>query len=288
MVTAFEIREIVEDDLPKVVALLCEGFPGRKPEYWRTGLRKIGTRERPEETEKYGFVLAADNELRGVVLTIPSIHLDGSGPRVFINISSWYVQPPFRGSPARELYRRACRREDVTYTNLSPALHTIKTIRSFGFEEWTAGQMIAVGLKWDRSSLQKNRIVSWSGIGSVEICPSDKKLLADHESLGCLTLCIDTPNGASPFIFVRRRVKGFIPCAQLIYCRDSSDLVGHGLAISSWLMMRGFPLMLVDTSASIEGLLGLYMGSRGSKYFKGHRPIKAIDHTYSEMVFFGF
>lgn len=287
MVAAFEIREILESDLPEVVALLCEGFSGRTPEYWRTGLRRISDRPCPEKTEKYGFVLVAEDELRGVVLTIPSIHKDGSEPRVFINISSWYVQPPFRGPPARELYRYACGRTGVTYTNLSPAPHTLKTIKSFGFEEWTMGQMIAVGLKWDKSSLQKNRIVS-SKIGGVDICPFEKKLLADHENLGCLVLCIDTPNGASPFIFVRRRVKGVIPCAQLIYCRDMTDLVRHGLTISGWLMMHGFPLILADASAPIDGLFGHYVGGKGSKYFKGPQPINAIDHTYSEMVFFGF
>lgn len=288
MAAAFEIREIVDDDLPQVVRLLCEGFTERTPEYWQTGLGKIANRERPADTEKYGYVLVADDALRGVILTISSVHEDGSEKQTVINVGSWYVQPPFRGPPARELYGHACGRDGITYTNLSPALHTINTIRSFGFEEWTAGQMIAVGLKWDQSSLQKNRIVSSSRLADAEICPSEKKLLADHESLGCLAFCMDTPDGASPFIFVRRRVKGFIPCAQLIYCRDLTDLVRHGLTISSWLMMRGFPLLLVDASASIEGLLGHYVAGRASKYFKGPRPIKAIDHTYSEMVFLGF
>ena len=47
MTAAFEIREIGDDDLAEVVALLCEGFPRRTPEYWRTGLQKLANRERP-------------------------------------------------------------------------------------------------------------------------------------------------------------------------------------------------------------------------------------------------
>ncbi len=81
---------------------------------------------------------------------------------------------------------------------------------------------------------------------------------------------------------------GFIPCAQLIYCRELTDLIQHGLAISTWLTMRGFPLMLIDASAPIEGLVGCYVDGKSSKYFKGPRPVKAIDHTYSEMVLLGF
>jgi len=90
-----------------VVALLCEGFPRRAREYWRTGLQKLGDRERPPDTTKYGYVLVAEIALRGVVLTIASVHTEGSERRVFINISSWYVQPPFRGSPAKKPYRHA-------------------------------------------------------------------------------------------------------------------------------------------------------------------------------------
>src|SRR6266478_4022962 len=169
MTAAFEIREIGDNDLAGVVSLLCEGFPRRTPEYWRAGLQKLANREHPTDTEKYGYVLTAENELRGVVLTIPSIHEDGSERHIFINISSWYVQPSFRGSPAQELYRFASCREGITYTNLSAAAHTVKTIKSFGFQEWTAGQMVAAGLKRHRSPLEKIRILSSKKLESVGI-----------------------------------------------------------------------------------------------------------------------
>ena len=286
MTAAFEIREIGDDDLAEVVALLCEGFPRSTFAYWRAGLQRLAKRERPPSTEKYGYVLTTENRLRGVVLTIPSVHEEGLERRVYVNISSWYVQPTLRGSPAKELYRHASRREGITYTNLSAAIHTIKTIKSFGFQEWTAGQMVAVGVKRPRSPLGKIRFLSPNKLGSSDRSV-EANLLADHESFGCLTFFLETPNCLSPFIFVRRRVRGVIPCAQLIYCRDLTDLIQHGLAISSWLTMRGFPLMLIDASAPIEGLVGYYVDGKSSKYFKGPRPVKALDHTYSEMALFG-
>ena len=93
MTAAFEIREIGDDDLAEAVALLCEAFPRRTPECWRTGLLKLTNRERPPDAEKYGYVLTAGNDLRGVVLTIPSVHeginglydaRDRSGPRLLV------------------------------------------------------------------------------------------------------------------------------------------------------------------------------------------------------------
>jgi hypothetical protein len=287
MTAAFEIREIDEDDLTEVVALLCDGFPRSTPTYWQAGLKRLARRERPPLTEKYGYVIAAENRLRGVVLTIPSVHQEGLTRRVYTNISSWYMQPAFRGPPAKELYRYATRHEGVTYTNLSAATHTIKTIKSFGFQEWTAGQMVAVGVRRYRSPLGKVRFLSPDKLGNSD-CSAEANLLADHENFGCLTFCLETANRLCPFIFVRRHVRRFIPCAQLIYCRDLTDLVQHGLAISSWLTMRGFPLMLIDASGPIEGLIGYYIDRKNSKYFKGPRPVKAHDHTYSEMALFGF
>src|SRR3954471_6983727 len=103
----YEIREIEDADLPAAVDVLCEGFPTRTADYWRTGLRRLAERERPPQTEKYGLALTDGAAVQGVVLTIPSIHPGPDGPRVFVNVSSWCARPEFRGPPAKELFRRA-------------------------------------------------------------------------------------------------------------------------------------------------------------------------------------
>ena len=135
----------------------------------------------------------AENALRGVVLTIASVHTEGSERRVFINISSWYVQPPFRGSPAKEPYRHACCREGITYTNLSAAEYTVKTIISLGFEEWTAGQTVILDSKWRQPSREIIRILPLDKLVGVEIGSTEAELLADHENLGCLTSVLRRP-----------------------------------------------------------------------------------------------
>src|SRR5689334_5819769 len=128
MTAPFELRDIRGDDLPDLVRLLCEGFPRTRPSYWSTGLDRLSKRVCPAGTEKYGYVLTSENQLRGAVLMISSFHDEEANRRVFVNISSWYVQPAFRGRPSKELLRHACRRDDVTYTNLSAAPHTIRTL----------------------------------------------------------------------------------------------------------------------------------------------------------------
>jgi len=283
----FEIREMDDCDVPEVVPLLLEGFPRRTADYWREGLKRLAERERPPHTEKYGYVLAAGNSLRGVVLTIPSIHNSVSGPQVFINISSWYVRPSHRGQPAKELYYHASRRDGITYTNLSAATNTIKTITSFGFREWTAGQMIAVGLKRRRSIGKRLQFLTPDQAKSAGISEAEARVLVDHAAFGCLAFCLETADRLSPFIFMPRQVKHTLSCAQLIYCQSLDDLVAHGRAILFWLAAHGLPLMILDASGPIKGLIGRFIPGKAIKYVKGPTPTKVIDHTYSEMVVLG-
>jgi hypothetical protein len=283
----FEIREIDDADLPEVMTLLCEGFPNRTADYWQTGLQRMADLERLPAIEKYGYVLASGDGLHGVILTLPSRHEGVDGPKVIVNVSSWYVRPSFRGAPARELYRYASRREDVSYTNLSPAPHTIKTVTASGFREWTAGQMVAVSFRRSSSS-RSDRVLTTAAAEEAGLSSTEAAVLGDHERLGCLTLCLETRNGLSPLAFVRRRFKGLLPCAQLIYCSDLVELVDNGRRVWAWLARQGFPLMLLDASAPVTGLTGRYIPGRGRKYIKGPLPSKAVDHAYSEMVLLGF
>ena len=284
----YEIREIEDADLPAAIEVLCEGFPSRTPGYWRAGLSRLGSRERPAATEKYGLALTDGDALQGVVLTIPSVHAAPDGPRVFVNVSSWCARPEFRGPPAKELFRRASSRDDISYTDLSAEAHTIKTIAGFGFREWTAGQMLAVGLRSGGATPRSSRVLAAADAERAGMSADDATMLTDHERLGCLALCLETEDRLVPMVFVRRRIKGLIPAAQLIYCEDLSDLVDHGRLLSTWLTRRGFPLMLVDASAPVPGLVGRYVAGRSSKYVRGPRPAPAVDHTYSEMVLLGF
>ena len=147
--------------------------------------------------------------------------------------------------------------------------------------------MLVVGLASRRPRLAKARILSPSECRGSELS-SKRALLREHESLGCLAFHLESSTGLCSFIFVRRYVKGFIPCAQLIYCDSLNGLTEHCAAISRWLLLRGFPFMLIDTSAPIQGLVGSYVHGKSRKFFKGARPAHLVDHTFSEMVMFGF
>ena len=152
------IRQIGERDLPQVASLLTESFPRRSRSYWETGLAKLGARPSLPGRPRYGYVID-DDGIRGVVLTISSRHGKEAKEMTLTNISSWCVAPSHRGPAAASLYAHATGDSGVTYSNLSAAPHTLKTITRLGFQEWTAGQVVGIG---------RGTSPDFSGIVSVE------------------------------------------------------------------------------------------------------------------------
>ena len=280
---AFTIRELEERDLPELSKILAEGFPHHSRAFWENCLRTSKNREPAPGTQQYGYGIEADG-LKGAVLTLGSLH--GPARQTVVNISSWTVRPSHRGLPAKELYRYATRFDHFTYSNLSAAPHTLKTITQFGFQERTAGQIIAVGVR--KVTRRPTRIVTMQDAERAGLSPQKAEMLRYHENQGCIAFCLELPDRLAPFIFLPRRGKLGIPIAQLIYCEQIDDFQDNSRSIFLWLLTRGYPALLVDGSGPIPGLKGKYFPGRAAKYYKGQPPLYAVDHTYSEMIYFGF
>lgn len=277
-------RQIQDADLPQVITLLTESFPRRTRAYWQTGLATLGALPQIPGRPRYGYVID-DNGIRGVLLTYTSLHGSGTPRQVITNISSWCVAPSHRGPLAKGLYNFASRDEGITYTNLSAATHTLKTIVAFGFEPWTTGQAVGIG---------RGKTPGFGGIVTVAdadpdaMSASDLKMLRDHQDLGCIALCVRINGRLVPMIFVRRRIRRFIPCAQLIYCEHVRDFLDHSQAINRHLMRAGYPFLIFDCNGPVPEIKGRYYAGKAAKYTKGPRPVCGVDHTYSEMVYLGF
>jgi hypothetical protein len=281
----FAIRELEDRDLPALARILAEGFRRHSLGFWEDRLRLIADRDRAPGTQKYGYGIEA-NGLQGAALTLGSLHGSPESPQTVVNISSWTVRPSHRGPPAKELYRHASSFSGFTYSNLSAAAHTLKTITNFGFRESTAGQVLAVGVRKIPGSLR--RIVPLHGAASAGLTPDKVALMRYHEGRGCLSFCLELEDRLAPFIFLRRRIKPGIPVAQLIYCERMSDLQENSRSIYFAVLARGYIALLVDASGPIPGLKGRYFPGKAAKYYKGPALPYAVDHTYSEMVYIGF
>src|SRR5258708_29792527 len=107
-------REIAESDLDDVVGLLTKGFRRRPPAYWWRGLDIMRKHRRPPELPKYGYLLEHSGRLVGVILLISTAIRSSGSIATRCNVSSWYVDPEFRGYAAL-LSSRATRNRNLTY-----------------------------------------------------------------------------------------------------------------------------------------------------------------------------
>ena len=277
-------RQIGDSDVDGVVALLANGFQLRDRKYWQCALAALKDHPTPSGFPKYGYMLECDGAPVGVILLIFSSIPSNGSTMIRCNVSSWYVEPAFR-SQASMLIAHAIKHKNVTYVNVSPAMHTRPIIEAQGFSRYSSGQFVTAPLLG-----QAHRGADVVEVGAEPDATDDsaeRELLLQHKRRGCLGLwCVDGGR-AYPFVFMPRRVKGIIPCVQLIYCRDIADFVRLARPLGRELMYRGKPLVIIDSNGPIPGLFGRYVDGKSPKYFKGPNCPTLGDLAFTESVMFG-
>jgi hypothetical protein len=279
-------REIGMADIDAVVSLLTRAFPVRDRLFWIAAFDQLTRHESPPGLPKYGYLLESDGIAVGALLLIFSRVPDGDTLTTRCNLSSWYVEQAFRAY-APMLVSRAIRNKDVSYLNASPAPHTRPIIEAQGFSRYASGTYVCVPMIKGLVAGRKVRVVDASSQLTVECTLRDQQILAAHARYGCISLWCIADERAHPFVFRRRRLRGLIPVAQLIYCSEVTDFVRFAGPIGRWLASRGLTLVTLDANARIQGLTGWYVDGRAPKYCKGPRLPRLGDLAYTEYAMFG-
>jgi hypothetical protein len=278
-------RQITNMDIPTVVELLAKGFPDRNRQYWLNALERLQHFATPAGYPKYGYLMEDDGALVGVKLMIFSkVRPDNDFVRC--NVSSWFVEPEFR-SHATFLVSKVLNHKGVTFLNISPASHVRPIIEAQGFMRYSSGQFVTLPTI-RRTSHGCRSIKSAAGfMPDVHFDHFERELLSTHAEYGCLSLWCITHDRAHPFVFLPRIVKGFVPCVQLIYCKNIQDFVRFSQPLGLFFASRGRPFIIVDSNGPINGLTGLYFDGVSPKYFKGQERPRLGDLAYTEAALFG-
>jgi hypothetical protein len=281
-------RPIETADVPDDVNILARGYErDRKPAFWDRMLSRLAAHSVPPGFPQYGQLLEANGRIVGALLQIYSEPPAHGAPGVRCNVSSWYVDPDFR-SYATLLVSHAIRHKNVTYLNISPAPHTRQIALAQGYQRYSDGVFLALpALSRSQPDIIGARIVDAGAVPDVAFDPMERDLLLEHAGYGCISFWCVTPERAHPFVFRRRRIKRFLPCAQLIYCPDIDELVRHAGLIGRHLLRHAGPLMVMDANGPIPGLVGRYFDDTMPKYFKGPQPPRFGDLAYTEVALFG-
>jgi hypothetical protein len=285
-VSAIRCRQIADNDVAGVTALLTRGFPSRGEQFWRRALRQLGSHRPPSGLPQYGYLLESSGTPVGAILLICSEVQTGEKSIRRCNLSSWYVEPAFR-SYATLLVSRAIAHKEVTYLNISPAPHTWPIIEAQGFSRYNNGVFIAVPMLNGLFTSAGLKVFEARRRPSVNFEPFEQEILEQHAALGCISLWCETRERAYPFVFRPRFAKNFIPYTQMIYCRQIEDFVRFAGPIGRFHALRGRPFVILDAAGPIPGLTGVFRSGRMPKYFKGPQQPRLGDLAYTEYAVMG-
>ena len=279
------IRQIVDGDIEPLTDLLTRGFP-RPRRLWQERFERLRARSTPPDMPRYGYLLEADGKPVGVILSISSLRWIGDRQELFVNLSSWYVEPAYR-SHATQLLRRAIVSRQATYLSISAATQVRPIYQALGFKRYSDGQVLAVPALARNRHKGRTRIVGVERLSECDIDERERHLLELQAEYGCISFCCVTDAQTRPFVFLPRIIRRFIPCAQLVYCRSITELTDVAGSVGRHLLSLGRPFVLIDDNGPIPGLPCKYFPEATPKYYKGAAPPVLGDLTETEATIFG-
>jgi len=277
-------REIETSDIDALVDLLRRGFFPSRLNDWLQRFQRLSAHSTPPGFPKFGYLLEHKGTPVGVCLTIYSaVPLNGEA-KIRCNVSSWYVEPGFRGYAAM-LASRGDGRKNVTYFNVTPDPRTIPILEARGYMPYCSGWLAAIPALCPDLCSVRVKLVTTEEPPDQNLPPAESELLSAHASYGCVSVTCSSEDGTHPFVFVPRKKLGFLPFALLIYCRDLADFVRFAKPLGQFLARRRLLVVVVDSNGPIRGLVGRYISGH-PKYFKGPERPRLGDLAYSELAMF--
>ena len=133
----------------------------------------------------------------------------------------------------------------------------------------------------------KVRVLSAGRLRESGLAEHERMLLERQAGYGCISICCRVDGQDRPFVFAPRIVRRFIPCAQLVYCRDISELMDVAGSVGRHLLRLGRLFVLIDANGPIPGIPGKYFPDQTPKFYKG--PVIPLrgDMTDTEATILG-
>ena len=282
---ALRTREIDDEDLDALVRFIGDALaiPRR---YLAAVMSQLRRRETLTGFPKYGLLLESGKEIVGVILMIFSENYADGAKIICCHLTSWYVKPEFR-TYASIFYLRALKYKNVTYLNISARPATWKIIEAQGFKRYSLGQVIAPTLvnMFMPTKGKHFEVFDFSPDLSLPMDQHEIRLLADHASYRCPTICCKVGNEVYPFVFQRQMLKKRIPVVQLIYCRRLEDLATCIAPISRLLLKLGVMAIRADAIGPIKGVIGPFFKDLEPRWYKGERAPQLGNLAYTQNVF---
>jgi len=291
------VRPVEVRDIELICAMLHRaGFEGGevdrvKPEIWRNLFDYGWLEQKPDR----GFVLVDNTRIVGFLGTIYAKREINGKVGLTCNLSSWYVEPRYRGWGAA-LLRAALRDVSVTYISLTPNPLSEQVFKMLGFSE-LSDSMLALPPFLHAGTFRHARPRISFDPDDVRASLNDRQrsIFDDHAPYDCLQLAVqDGPEHA--YIVVKRRVMPVpklasllhagmtMPCSEILHCSNPPLLTRHLERVKLAILWRQRTvLLLAETRRFPRRLHGATMKERAS-YRSRLFDASELDKLYSEFV----
>ncbi len=255
------VRPIEADDVEGILELLCENWPRISNGQWRAVFDHGWDGEAPD----YGFVLAKGDDVVGYLGTIYAERpIDGS-PRRICNITSWYVQAPYRTSSL--LLLQALLKSAEAITVLTPSRSTRPIMESFGFKTLDSARHFYFPLLHAESLLRGLSLKMH--VGAAEIAPcldsEQRRISTDLAKTDCGEYFLQEAGRGCYLVTKRRRLKlagRRRPISEVLYCSDPEMFRRHRERVVSTVLLRERTVALAgDAGESVSGRAGSRRGA---------------------------
>ena len=278
---------IQEHQWPAACRLLAEGFPGRSPDFWAEGLRRLQRHTDNDEAGiALGHLLWQGEEPVGIALSPASRRTGPSGQvRTLINFSSLYVRPEHRWRTAL-LARAVMADPQAVYTDLTPTPEVQKMLPMLGFAPVNEGTSIELLPVHALRPSPRARVREWRPADPLEPGAPPARTLQHHRELGCVPLVLEHAGGQTLLVYRSRPLRG-LRAVRMKYIGSHAVFERHLPALARHLLWRGFAALSWDARGPRRPGLGTLRRPRGVWYARGDRFDDRTDFIGSELCILG-
>src|SRR2546425_460437 len=218
-----DIRPVRGTDIEPLCAFLDRGFGARIP---AAAWRLLFDYQWLDEKPNLGFLLIAGDEIRGFIGMVYARRLVQGKTALVCNLSSFYVDPDYRGW-SFALLARALRDETVCYTSLTPSRTVAHMCEAMGFSYIDRNKIIlppllnALTLRGPTPQIIFDPEQVRALLGSEQ-----RQIFDDHAPYDCLQLVLQSGSERAYLVAKRRKIRQ-LPVSELLYCSAPSLLARH-------------------------------------------------------------
>ncbi len=277
-----EIRLALPPDRDAVCDLLHERMDKRIP---LTRWRGITDGRWAPDIPEFGVVAVEDGRIVGFLGVVYAQRQIGGVERRSGNLTSWYIEKPYRGSGlGLEMLRAALGRGDVTYTTFSSNPPALRLMEKAGLRLLDDRRLI--WLPRPRQPTAGVEVLSGAKVLG-RLSQDSRRIIADHQGFDLRSHVIAGPDATGCLVILHVKRKGpDIAYHEVLHVDDPAVLGRHVGNLADAILPAGDSLLSVDSRFLVEGPVPDRSEVIGVPRF--YRPaglaVSQVDFLYSEVV----